>query len=285
MQSNARPQPPLDVRPVRTGELCPLQRGGNGGFFLTRRRGEAGEILCTLGGIRLGEVHHINRPFALADECFNGLSQRSLGIAELQGHRPNHRLDGDAGKSIEASHLGLKELGLAEGRRHQQKTTLRKRQQRYLPSHTSITVGVIVKLIHHDLADAGIGSVPQGDVGQDLRRAAQDRRIVIDRGVPSAQADIVGAEFPAERKPLLVDQSLDGARVNRFVALCQRLEMQRRGHQRFARSRRCIKDDVLARVEFENGLLLRRVEFDAARASKVQEPIQQVISRWRLQAG
>lgn len=125
-----------------------------------------------------------------------------------------------------------------------------------------------MKLIHHDVADAGIGAVPQGDVGQDLRRAAQDGRIVIDRGVPSAQADIVGAEFPAERKPLLVDQGLNGARVNRFVALCQRLEMQCRGHQRFARSRRCIKDDVLARVEFENGLLLRRVEFDAARASK-----------------
>ena len=142
-----------------------------------------------------------------------------------------------------------------------------------------------MKLIHHDVADAGIGTIPQGDVGQDLRRAAQDRRIVIDRGVPSAQADIVWAEFPAKRKPLLVDQGLDGAGVNRFVALCQRLEMQRRGHQRFAGSRRCVEDNILARIKFENGLLLRRIELNAARAGKVEEPIQQVIGCWRLQAG
>ena len=127
MQPDARPQPPLNVWPIRTGEFRPLQRGGDGGFFLTRRRREAGEILCALGGIRLGEVNHINRSFAFADKCLNGLSQRSLGIAELQRHRPNHRLDGDAGKSIEASHLGLKELGLTEGRRHEQETSLRKR--------------------------------------------------------------------------------------------------------------------------------------------------------------
>ena len=285
VQPNARPQPPLDVRPVGTGKLHPFERGGDGGFFLTGRRGQTGEILSALCRIGLGEMHHIHRSFALADERLNGLGQRGLGIAELQRNRPDHRLDSDAGKPIEARHLALEEFGLAEGRRHEQETTLGKRQQRHLPCHTALAVGVVVKLVHHNIPNGGIRPVPQGNVGEDFRGAAQDRRIVVDRGVAGAQANIVRTEFPAKRQPLLIHQGLDRAGVDRFASLRQGLEMQGRGHQRFAGSGGRVEDDILARVEFKNRLLLSWIEFDAPSSGKVQEAIQQVIGCRRLQAG
>ena len=227
VQPNARPQPPLDVRPVRTGKLHPFQSGGDGRFFLTSRRGQTGEILSALGRIGLGEMHHIHRTLTLADEGLDGLGQRGLGIAELQRYRTGHRLHRHTGQPVQTGHFSLEEFGLAQGRRHEQEPALGERQQRHLPGHAPLAVGVVVKLIHHDVSDGCIRPVPQGDVGQDLGRATEDRCIVVDRGVAGAEAHVVRAEFTAERQPLLIDQRLDRAGVNRLVSLGQRLEMQR----------------------------------------------------------
>jgi hypothetical protein len=53
------------------------------------------------------------------------------------------------------------------------------------------------------------GALAQGDVGQDLGGAADDRRVGVDRGVAGEQPDLLGAEDVAQREELLVDQRLD----------------------------------------------------------------------------
>ena len=100
----------------------------------------------------------------------------------------------------------------------------------------------------------------QGDVGEDFGGAAEDGRVAVDRGVAGAQADVVRAELAAQRQPLLVDQRLDGAGVNRALALGDGLEMQRRGHQRFARAGGRVEDDVLLLEQLQDGRFLRRIE-------------------------
>ena len=104
------------------------------------------------------------------------------------------------------------------------------------------------------------GAFAQGDVGEDLRGAAEDRRVAVDRGVAGAQADVVRAELAAQRQPLLVHQRLDRAGVDGALALGDGLEMQRRGHQRFARAGGRVEDDVLLLEQLQDGRFLRRIE-------------------------
>ena len=104
------------------------------------------------------------------------------------------------------------------------------------------------------------GAFAQRDVGEDLGGAAEDRRVAIHRGVAGAQADVVRAELAAQRQPLLVHQRLDRAGVNRALALGDRLEMQRRGHQRFARAGGRVQDDVLLLEQLQDGRFLRGIK-------------------------
>ena len=100
----------------------------------------------------------------------------------------------------------------------------------------------------------------QGDVGEDLGGAAEDGRVAVDRGVAGAQADVVRAELAAQRQPLLVDQRLDRAGVDGALALGDGLEVQRGGHQRFARAGGRVQDDVLLLEQLEDGRFLRGIE-------------------------
>ena len=104
------------------------------------------------------------------------------------------------------------------------------------------------------------GAFAQGDVGQDFRRATEDRRVAIDRGVAGAEPDIVRPELAAERQPFFIHQRLDRAGVDGTFALGQGLEMQRRRHERFARAGRRVQDDVLLLEQFQNGRLLRGIK-------------------------
>ena len=88
-----------------------------------------------------------------------------------------------------------------------------------------------MELVHDDLLHVGLRPFAQGDVGEDLGGAAEDRRVAIDRGIAGAQADVVGTELAAQAEPLLVHQRLDRAGINRASALRDGLEMQRGGHQ------------------------------------------------------
>jgi hypothetical protein len=40
-----------------------------------------------------------------------------------------------------------------------------------------------VELVHHDVAEDSVGAFPQGDIGEHLRGAAENRRVAVDGGV------------------------------------------------------------------------------------------------------
>ncbi len=117
----------------------------------------------------------------------------------------------------------------------------------------------------------------QGDVGQNFRRAAEDGRVAVDRGVAGAQADVFGTEIAAQRQPFLIDQRLDRAGVNGALALGQRLEMQGGGHERFARAGGRVEDDVLLLEQFEDGGFLGGIKLQAAFFGILQKTAQQRI--------
>ena len=141
-----------------------------------------------------------------------------------------------------------------------------------------------MELVHHHIQDRAVLALVQGDVGENLGGAAQDGRAVVHRGVAGGKPYVLGAKFAAEGHPLLVHQRLDGAGVDAAAPLGKRLEMQRRGHQRFSRSCRCVQDDVLAVPEFQDGLFLGRIEREAAGGVHFEKTRQKVIIRARLPA-
>ena len=277
MHANALLEPRADVWPIGTGELESGQFPAKHGFFLARADVEAGEILRALSRFGLCEMHHIDRRFALAHQPFERLGQRRLRVRELERHRALDGFHRHARLPVAPGQFLLEEAGVAECGRHEEEPRLRQRQERHLPGHAAVAVGVPVELVHDDVPDVGLAAFAQGDVGQDLRGAAEDGRVAVDRGVARAQADVVGTELAAERHPLLVDKSLDGAGVNRAVALGQRLEMQRRGDQRLARPGRGIQDDVLLIEQFQNRLFLRRVEVESLLLGIVEKPFEQEV--------
>ena len=98
----------------------------------------------------------------------------------------------------------------------------------------ALAVGVVMKLIHHHVVHVGIRAVAERHVRENFRRAAEDGRVAIDRRIAGAEADVVGAELAAERHPLFIHQRLDRAGVDGAPPFRERLEVQRRGHERFA---------------------------------------------------
>ena len=55
--------------------------------------------------------------------------------------------------------------------------------QRHLPGHAALLVAVVVELVHHH----AVGEQPllaHGEVGEDLRGAADDRRVAVDAASP-----------------------------------------------------------------------------------------------------
>ena len=101
-----------------------------------------------------------------------------------------------------------------------------------------------MEFIHDHLAHIGSRSLAESDNGEDFRGAAEDRRVAIDRRVARGKPDVRGAELPAQREPLFVDERLDRARVNAAAALSERLELECHRDKRFSRDRRRVEDDV-----------------------------------------
>ena len=54
-------------------------------------------------------------------------------------------------------------------------------EERHLPRPAAVGVAVVVELVHHDLVDRGIRTLAQGEVGEDLGRAADDRGVGVHR--------------------------------------------------------------------------------------------------------
>jgi hypothetical protein len=134
-----------------------------------------------------------------------------------------------------------------------------------------------MELIHDNLPDGGLGAFAQGDVGQDFRRAAENGGVTVDRGVARAEADVIRAELAAERHEFLIDKRLDRAGVNRAPALGEGLEVQRGGHERFARPGGGVEDDIFLLEQLQDGRFLRGIELELPSLRVFEKPAQQRI--------
>ena len=182
---------------------------------------------------------------------------------------------GGGGAAGPLAELDLEPAGVAERRRHQHELGLGQREQRHLPRPAAVGVGVVVELVHHDLADVGPLAVAQRQVGEDLGRAADDRRVGVHRGVAGEHADVVGAQLVHEVEELLGHQRLDRRRVERAAA-------RRRGRRRGRPAPRatsptrsaCPRITLAPAHDLEHRLLLRRVQRQAAALGPGRERVE-----------
>ena len=70
-----------------------------------------------------------------------------------------------------------------------------------------------MELVDHHLRDLRSAALPEGDVGKDLCRAADDGSVGVHCRVAGDHADLVGPEDVAEGEELLADEGLDRCRV------------------------------------------------------------------------
>ena len=75
MKANAVLEPPSDFGSIWAGEFEALEGAANCVFLFPRADVDAGEVLRALSGFELGEMNHVNRALAFADQTFQGLGQ------------------------------------------------------------------------------------------------------------------------------------------------------------------------------------------------------------------
>ena len=92
---------------------------------------------------------------------------------------------------------------------------------------------------------------------------------------PVREADVLRPELAAQRHPLLVDQRLDRAGVDRPPPVGERGEVEGGGDERLPRAGGGVQDDVPALEELEDRLLLGRVEGEALVGDVVEEAPEQ----------
>ena len=221
------------------------------------------------GGLR--EMDDVDRGEALLEQLLDGLVNGRHDVAVVQGHGtfdPGDPGDLAAGAAFE---IGGEVRDVAEGRRHQQELHARQQKQRHLPRPAALGVGVVVELVHHDQLDRCVGAAPQRDVREDLRRAADDRRIRIHARVAGHHADVRGPEDVDQGEELLTHERLDRSRVEAALPLPERDRVGRDGDERLARAGRRRQHEVTTEDEFEHRLLLRRIEPDALLTHPVLE--------------
>ena len=138
-----------------------------------------------------------------------------------------------------------------------------------------------MELVHDDVVHEGVRAVAEGDVGEDLGGAADDRGVVVDGGVAGDHTDVFRAEDVAEGEgeEFFVGERLDRNGVVGAAALAEGLELEGEGDERFPGAGGGVEDDVVAGEEFENGFLLVVVGFGARGGKVVEESVEDVVRR------
>jgi len=113
----------------------------------------------------------------------------------------------------------------------------------------------------------------QRDIGEDLRRATEHRGTGVDTRVPGHHADVLGAEVPAQREELFVDERLDGTGIDGALTRAERLEMEGCGDERFSRTGRGVENHIVSGEDLQDCLLLLRVHPDAPARHDGGEPL------------
>ena len=161
-------------------------------------------------------------------------------------------------------HFLLEAGRIAQGCAHQQELRLRKLQQGKLPRPTALRVGVEVELVHNDLAEVRILALAQGNIGENLRGAADNGCLRVDGGVAGNHAHVLGTKNIDQVKELLRHQRLNGGGVVGALTGRQARKMRGNSHSGLTRTGRGCQHHVMAGGNAQNSLVLRGVERHAA---------------------
>ena len=164
-------------------------------------------------------MHDVHGGLVGGEQLLQRLVQRLQAEGEDQRDRALGVLDHRGGPAGAPGEVFLEPGDVAEGGRHEDELRLGQFDERDLPRPAPVGVGIVVELVHDDLADVGVGAVAQRDRGQDLGGAADDRRLGVDRGVTGHHPDVGRAEDLDQREELLADQGLDGRGVVAALAV------------------------------------------------------------------
>ncbi len=231
--------------------------------FLARAELRAEQRLGAFEGGGLGEVDDVDRRLVGLHQVLDQLVQRFERPREVERDGALGGVD-EGGLSLGAVGEVLAQVGdVAERRAHQQELGLGEHEDRHLPRPAPLRVGVEVELVHHDLADVGVLALAQGDVGQDLGGAGDDRRAAVDRRVAGEHADVLGAEDRAQGEELLADERLDRGRVVRDLVGGHGREVRGDRDHRLAAAGRRGEDHVVAAEQLDRRFLLVRIQLQA----------------------
>ncbi len=243
---------------------------------ILRQQIDAHQVLRGLCGAALREVDDVDRGAPRPQKLLNRLLQGRLPVLERERDRALAGSNGDRWTSRELRDRFLEGLGGPEGRAHEQELSALEDEERDLPRDAALLVGIVVKLVDDHAVDRCGLALPEGDVRQDLRGAAHDLRVAIDRGVARHEAHPVRAEVTAQREEFLAHERLDGSRVVAAPALAHGEEVKGQRDERLPTSGRCGQDDVVAREELEDRLLLSRVELEAQLGNVSEKQVEEL---------
>ncbi|MCB5294732.1 hypothetical protein BJQ90_04201 [Arthrobacter sp. SO3] len=221
---------------------------------------DAHQVLGPVNCLHLAEVHHVDGHLLGGEEFLQRLVHWRLLVVVVQRDGPLHRTDGRRRAAGQRGKAGFEAADVAERGGHQQELRLREFQQRDLPGPAALRVGVEVELVHDDGAEFCGGTLAEGDVGQDLRGAADDRGVLVDAGVAGDHADVLGAEDLAQGEELLRDERLDGSGVVTALSARHGLEVHGDSNKGFAGTGGGRQDHVGAGGKLHDGLVLGGVE-------------------------
>ena len=209
-------------------------------------------------------MHNVDRSLLGLHELLHRLLNRGGGVVEVQG-------DGALGMSHQVAltagqrrHLLLEASRIAQGRAHQQELRLRKLQQGKLPRPAALRVGVEVELVHDDLAQVRILTLTQGNIGENFRGAADNRRLRINGGVAGNHAHVLGTKNIDQVKELLRHQRLNGGGVVGALTGRQARKMRGNSHSGLTGTGRGCQHHVMSGGNAQNGLVLGGVQGHAA---------------------
>ena len=226
-------------------------------------------------------MHDVDRRGAVLVCQFDGTLKRVERVFVAQRDRTRRiRDDIHVGGVVQIGKLIRDGVHVAQRGTHQQELRLRQGKQWNLPRPAAFRIAEIMELVHGDQTDVGMDAFAQRLIGQDLGRAADDRRIGVDMAVARDHADVLAAEHLDQVEELLADQRLDRRGVVGAAAGAQGREMHAQRHQRLARSRRGVQNDVVAGENVHDGLLLMRPWLDALHIDgPIEEPFIDIVRR------
>ena len=250
---------------------------GDGALLLAGADIQAHQCLRTFQGPCLRGMDDVDRSLALVQQDLDRLMDRRGHIFELQRHRPFPTGDHRRWAPGASGEIGGDARGVPEGGRHEQELRAGQFDERHLPGPAAVAVAVVVELVHADQPHIGVGAFPQCEVGQHLGGCTDDRGIGVDGRVTGQHPHPVGTEQIAQVEELLGHQRLDRCGVEGTAPLPKSEQRRPDSDQALPGSGRGTDDRVRSRGQFEQRVLLRRIQRSTALRGPGRELFQQFL--------